>query len=78
MSKKTNGVNWKKDSKTKERRNRAIDRLESQLKSGVRTAKSHEVKEHKSSYGMVIKTINHTDHDTARISRELETLKTRI
>ncbi len=71
MSKKTNGVNWNKDSKSKERRKRAIDRLEIQLRSGKKQLRSTRLQK-QVSYDDLSET------DISRINKELDTLKTRI
>lgn len=55
-----------KDVKTITRRKSVIDRLEKQLKAGVKTEKG------------TLKNVPLTDSDINRIKRELETLKTRL
>lgn len=55
-----------KDVKTIARRKSVIDRLEKQLKAGVKTEKG------------TLKNVPLTDSDINRIKRELETLKTRL
>lgn len=55
-----------KDVKTISRRKSVIDRLEKQLKAGVKTEKG------------TLKNVPLTDSDINRIKRELETLKTRL
>lgn len=55
-----------KDVKTIARRKQVIDRLEKQLKAGVKTEKG------------TLKNVPLTDSDINRIKRELETLKTRL
>lgn len=57
---------YAKDSKTVLRRNSVITRLESQLKSGKKTAKKS---------GELIPL---TEHDVSRINKEMETLKNRL
>ena len=60
-----NGVkNYARDSKTILRRRGVIERLEKQLKSGIKTTKNGD--------------ISLTDSDVNRIKRELETLKVRL
>lgn len=71
MSKKTNGVKWNKDSKSKERRKRAIERLEIQLKSGKKQLRSTRLQK-KVAYDDL------SEIDITRINKELDTLKTRI
>lgn len=66
MSKKENGVNWNKSSKTKQRRVKNIDRLTAQLKRAKKPGK-------KFSEEIVL-----TEHDVKRINREIEILQTRI
>ena len=66
MSKKENGVNWNKSSKTKQRRVKVIERLTAQLKSVKKSGK-------KLSEEIVL-----TEHDFKRINREIETLQFRI
>jgi len=53
----------------KERRGRVVDRLESQLKSGLRPPKKNE---------QTVSDVPLMDKDIVRIKKELETLKTRI
>lgn len=55
-----------KDVKTISRRKSVIDRLEKQLKAGVKPEKG------------TLKNVPLTDSDINRIKRELETLKTRL
>ena len=61
---KKNGVNYSMNSKAKLRRKSALERLESQLKSGKKTYR--------------FDSISLTEEDKKRIESEIETLKTRI
>lgn len=67
MSKKTNGVNYGKTAPQRGRRNRALEQLEAQLKTGVKTIK-----------GSIDETKPLTEKDVTRINREIATLKSRI
>lgn len=66
MSKKTNGNNWNKSSKTKQGRVKTIDRLSIQLKSGKKSGR-------KSTSELAL-----TEQDVKRINKEIEILQTRI
>lgn len=71
MSNKTNGVKWNKSSKSKQRRKSVIERLETQLKSGVKPIEAMRLSKDKSTQPL-------TDLDIKRINKEIETLKQRI
>ena len=64
MSNKASGVNWDKRSQARQRRQRVIERLESQLNLSTKTVINLP--------GIL------SDSDIKRIKKEIETLKTRI
>jgi hypothetical protein len=64
MSNKTSGVNWDKRSQARQRRQRVIERLESQLNLSTKT--------------VINLPVPLSDSDIKRIKKEIETLKTRI
>ncbi len=66
MNNKHNGVNFSRDEKTIERRRRVIERLETQLKKGVKFKTLSSIVQ-----SLEIK-------DITRIQKEIETLKTRL
>ena len=66
MSKKHNGVNYPSTAKVIARRKSVIERLEAQLKRGM--------KSHKESHLQILL----TDNDIKRINRELDILKSRL
>lgn len=68
MSNKVNGQNFKKDSKTKNRRVNVVARLEAQLKTNVKPDKESKKKN---------ANVPLTATDVKRIDREIEILKAR-
>jgi len=70
MSKKNNGVNYGKTTPQQSRRRRALDQLNTQLKSGKKPIKN-QIGDHN---GMT----ELTDKDINRINKEIEILKNRL
>jgi len=75
--KKVNGVNFSMQSKIKSRRRNVIERLEAQLKTGRKPLFWFNETLNRLVQSPV-ETVELTDHDRNRISKEIETLKTRI
>jgi hypothetical protein len=75
MSNKANGVNWDRRFPAKQKRKGVIERLEKQLKDGVKNTTIMVGKKYPTKQSA---TIPLTDSDIKRINKELEVLKTRI
>ena len=79
MSKKHNGVNWNKSSKTKERRKKVITRLEQQLESKEKLViDPNKIPKGVFSIGANGYYIPLSESDISRINKEIETLKLRL
>ena len=74
---KKNGVNHSMQSKVQSRRRSVIERLEKQLKIGRKPLFWFN-ENLKRLVQSPVETVELTDHDRNRISKEIETLKTRI
>lgn len=72
MSNKTNGVKYSKQKKTILRREKVIERLESQLQSGKKPVK-HKLD---AIHGIYLTDLD--EYDVKRIKKEIETLRQRV